>query len=50
MHGNEPGARTDGLTNVKLMIPFCRRVDEAQRVLQAKAGHGLERGVNGLEV
>jgi pyruvate,water dikinase len=39
-----------GLTNVKLMIPFCRRVDEAQRVLQAMAGHGLERGVNGLEV
>ena len=29
-----------GLTNVKLMIPFCRRVDEAQRVLQAKAGTG----------
>ena len=39
-----------GLTNVKLMIPFCRRVDEAQRVLQAMADHGLERGVNGLEV
>lgn len=39
-----------GLTNVKLMIPFCRRVDEAQRVLQAMAGHGLERGANGLEV
>ena len=39
-----------GLTNVKLMIPFCRRIDEAQRVLQAMAGHGLERGVNGLEI
>jgi pyruvate,water dikinase len=39
-----------GLTNVKLMIPFCRRVPEAERVLQAMAGHGLERGVNGLEV
>ena len=39
-----------GLTNVKLMIPFCRRVQEAERVLQAMAGHGLERGVNGLEI
>ena len=41
---------TMGLTNVKLMIPFCRRVQEAERVLQAMAGHGLERGVNGLEI
>ncbi|MEO8015597.1 MAG: phosphoenolpyruvate synthase, partial [Polaromonas sp.] len=39
-----------GLTNVKLMIPFCRRVDEGERVLQAMAGHGLGRGVNGLEI
>ena len=39
-----------GLTNVKLMIPFCRRIDEAERVLQAMAGHGLGRGVNGLEI
>ena len=39
-----------GLTNVKLMIPFCRRVQEAERVLHAMAGHGLERGVNGLEI
>jgi pyruvate,water dikinase len=39
-----------GLTNVKLMIPFCRRVQEAERVLQAMATHGLERGVNGLEI
>ncbi len=39
-----------GLTNVKLMIPFCRRVDEGQRVLDAMAGHGLKRGDNGLEV
>jgi len=39
-----------GLTNVKLMIPFCRRVPEAERVLAAMAAHGLERGVNGLEV
>jgi pyruvate,water dikinase len=39
-----------GLTNVKLMIPFCRRVQEAERVLQAMATHGLARGENGLEV
>ncbi|HEX7439025.1 MAG TPA: phosphoenolpyruvate synthase [Caldimonas sp.] len=39
-----------GLTNVKLMIPFCRRVQEAERVLQAMAAHGLARGVNGLEI
>jgi pyruvate, water dikinase len=39
-----------GLTNVKLMIPFCRRVQEAERVLQALAAHGLDRGVNGLEI
>jgi pyruvate,water dikinase len=39
-----------GLGNVKLMIPFCRRVQEAERVLQAMAGYGLERGVNGLEI
>jgi pyruvate,water dikinase len=39
-----------GLRNVKLMIPFCRRVDEAARVLQAMAGHGLARGVEGLEI
>lgn len=39
-----------GLTNVRLMIPFCRRVDEARRVLATMAEHGLERGRDGLEV
>jgi pyruvate,water dikinase len=39
-----------GLTNVKLMIPFCRRVQEAERVLKAMAEHGLARGAGGLEV
>jgi len=39
-----------GLTNVKLMIPFCRRVEEGSRVLEAMADHGLRRGENGLEV
>jgi pyruvate, water dikinase len=39
-----------GLTNLKLMIPFCRRVDEAERVLKAMADHGLARGKDGLEI
>jgi pyruvate, water dikinase len=39
-----------GLTNVILMIPFCRRVQEAERVLEAMAKHGLQRGENGLEI
>ncbi len=41
---------TMGLTNVKLMIPFCRRVVEAERVMQAMAAHGLKRGEKGLEI
>jgi len=39
-----------GLTNVKLMIPFCRRIDEAQKVLEVMAHNGLVRGENGLEI
>jgi pyruvate, water dikinase len=39
-----------GLTNLKLMIPFCRRVEEGRKVLEVMARHGLERGQNGLEV
>lgn len=39
-----------GLTNLKLMVPFCRRVEEADRVLAFMADHGLTRGENGLEV
>jgi pyruvate,water dikinase len=39
-----------GLTNVKVMVPFCRRIDEAERVLAAMAAHGLARGAAGLEV
>jgi pyruvate,water dikinase len=41
---------TMGLTNLKLMVPFCRRLDEARAVLAAMAGHGLVRGHDGLEV
>jgi len=39
-----------GLTNVKLMIPFCRTVDEGRKVIAEMAKHGLKRGENGLEV
>ena len=39
-----------GLSNVKLMIPFCRRIPEARSVLEAMAGLGLARGANGLEI
>ena len=39
-----------GLTNVKLMIPFCRRIEEAQKVLEVMAQNGLVRGENGLEI
>ncbi|HTX98199.1 MAG TPA: phosphoenolpyruvate synthase [Mycobacterium sp.] len=39
-----------GLTNVVLMIPFVRRVAEADLVLEAMAQHGLRRGDNGLKV
>jgi pyruvate,water dikinase len=39
-----------GLTNLKLMIPFCRTVEEGQRVQAEMEKHGLKRGVNGLEI
>jgi len=39
-----------GLTNVALMIPFVRSVEEAQQVLAAMRSHGLERGKAELKV
>lgn len=39
-----------GLTNVKLMIPFCRTIEEAKLVQTEMAKHGLTRGENGLEL
>ncbi|MDD3711849.1 MAG: phosphoenolpyruvate synthase, partial [Patescibacteria group bacterium] len=39
-----------GLTNVKIMIPFCRTVEEGKRVLKIMEENGLKRGKNGLEV
>ncbi len=41
---------TIGLENVIVMIPFCRTVDEADRVLEVMAENGLKRGEKGLEV
>ncbi|SKC83446.1 phosphoenolpyruvate synthase [Ohtaekwangia koreensis] len=38
------------LSNVKVMIPFCRTIAEAQQVLQTMATFGLKRKQNGLEV
>jgi pyruvate,water dikinase len=39
-----------GLTNVVLMLPFVRRVNEAEQVLAKMAELGLRRGENGLKV
>jgi pyruvate,water dikinase len=39
-----------GLINVKLMIPFCRTVEEGQLVLAEMEKHGLRRGEKGLEI
>jgi len=41
---------TMGLANVVLMIPFVRRVAEAEQVLDRMAELGLRRGENGLEI
>ncbi len=41
---------TMGFDNIKLMIPFCRRVAEARRVIELMAENGLKRGDNGLEI
>jgi pyruvate,water dikinase len=41
---------TIGLTNVVVMIPFCRTPAEADRVLDTMASNGLRRGHNALEV
>jgi pyruvate,water dikinase len=39
-----------GLTNVKIMIPFCRTVEEGKRVIEVMAQHGLKQGDDGLEI
>jgi pyruvate,water dikinase len=39
-----------GLTNLEVMIPFPRTVEEARKVIATMAGYGLKQGVNGLKV
>uniref|UniRef100_A0A8H7KAH8 pyruvate, water dikinase n=1 Tax=Bionectria ochroleuca TaxID=29856 RepID=A0A8H7KAH8_BIOOC len=39
-----------GLTNAIVMIPFCRRINEAKKVLEVMARNGLKRGENSLQV
>jgi len=39
-----------GLTNVEIMVPFVRTVDEAKKVLDLLAANGLKRGQNGLRI
>jgi pyruvate,water dikinase len=39
-----------GLENVKLMVPFCRTVEEGRRVIAEMAANGLVQGERGLEI
>jgi len=39
-----------GLTNVRLMVPFCRTVEEGRLVVAEMRKHGLVQGQNGLEI
>ncbi len=39
-----------GLTNMKIMIPICRTIEEGKKVLELLATHGLKQGKDGLEV
>jgi len=39
-----------GFSNVVIMIPFCRTVDELLKVYKVMKSYGLERGVDGLEI
>ncbi|MFZ5759804.1 MAG: phosphoenolpyruvate synthase [Thermodesulfobacteriota bacterium] len=44
-------ARNDmGLTNIKLMVPFCRTPEEGKKVVQVMKECGLVQGENGLEI
>jgi pyruvate,water dikinase len=38
-----------GISNIKAMVPFCRNLDEAHKVLGIMAENGLRRGENGFE-
>lgn len=39
-----------GLTNIKVMIPFCRTIEEGKKVIGIMKEYGLEQGVNNLEI
>ncbi len=39
-----------GLTNLKLMVPFCRTIDEGLKVQAEMETHGLKRGQDALEL
>ncbi|MEI6529307.1 MAG: phosphoenolpyruvate synthase [Candidatus Falkowbacteria bacterium] len=39
-----------GLKNLKVMVPFCRTVEEGKKVQEIMAANGLKRGLNGLEI
>ena len=41
---------TMGLTNVKIMIPFCRTLKEAAKIVEVLEKNGLKRGENGLQL
>jgi len=44
-------ARNDmGLTNIKLMVPFCRTPEEGKKVIEVMRDCGLVQGENGLEL
>jgi len=39
-----------GFSNLRIMVPFCRTVEEGRRVLATMAANGLKRGESGLEI
>jgi pyruvate,water dikinase len=39
-----------GLTNLRVMVPFCRRVAEGREVIETMAQHGLKQGEDGLQI
>jgi pyruvate,water dikinase len=39
-----------GLTNIKIMIPFCRTPEEGRKVIDLMGEFGLKQGENGLEI
>lgn len=39
-----------GLKNIKIMIPFCRTLEEGRKVIALLKKYGLEKGQSGLEI